>query len=64
MGDKQLDDPRVIEAMPQPDLVAYRDYLNERIKGDQATLEDFGRLSRVLQEIARRHAPAARAGGI
>lgn len=64
MGDTQLDDPRVIQAMAQADLVAYREYLDERIRGDKATLEDFGRLSRVLQEIARRQVTAASVSGI
>lgn len=64
MGDTQLDDPRVIQAMAQADLVAYREYLDERIRGDKATLEDFGRLSRVLQEIARRQVTAASETGI
>ena len=64
MEDAQLDDPRVIQAMAQADLVAYREYLDERIRGDKATLEDFGRLSRVLQEIARRQVTAASVSGI
>ncbi len=44
--------------MPHSDLLAYRDYLDERIRGDKATLEDFGRLSHVLQEISRRETTA------
>ena len=64
MGDTQLDDPRIIQAMAQADLVAYREYLDERIRGDKATLEDFGRLSRVLREIARRQVTVASEAGI
>lgn len=58
MGEAQPDISQVVAAMPHSDLLAYRDYLDERIRGDKATLEDFGRLSHVLQEISRRETAA------
>ena len=46
----------VLEAMDVEELAAFGDLLDRRVRGGNATLEDFGHLARVHEELARRGA--------
>lgn len=44
----------VLEAMEVDELAAFRELLDQRVRGGKATLEDFGHLARVHEDLARR----------
>lgn len=44
----------VLEAMDRVELLEFSEALDKRVRGGNATLEDFGTLARVQQELLRR----------
>ncbi|HET8985896.1 MAG TPA: hypothetical protein VFN03_09070 [Trueperaceae bacterium] len=54
MGNNGSDIGPVLEAMDQADLLEYGEALDKRVRGGRATLEDFGTLARVHEELSRR----------
>lgn len=56
MGAADGDMTPVFEAMESDELAAFHELLDRRVRGGNATLEDFGQLARVHEELARRQA--------
>lgn len=54
MGSTDGDMSPVLETMESDELAAYGEWLAQRVRGGNATLEDFGHLARVHEELARR----------
>ncbi|HLU83155.1 MAG TPA: hypothetical protein VKZ43_07105 [Trueperaceae bacterium] len=54
MGSSGSDIRPILEAMDHTDLMEFSEVLDKRVRAGMATLEDFGQLARVHEELSRR----------